>query len=201
LAVFIIVSFLQEEANIYQFSAVQGYYVSFREEYYRLFSSMFVHSGMMHIAMNMLSLYMVGRMVERIFGSLAFLSIYFLSGLFGSFLYMYMNISGSAVGASGAIFGIFGALAGFALVHRERMQNEFVQFMKDFGIILVINFFIGIVFPDIAMSAHVGGLLAGLIGGMIVAKNPKFLGVYILFSLIILFVVNSYLLSLYATMI
>jgi len=162
---------------------------------------MFVHSGMMHIVMNMLSLYMVGRMVERIFGSLAFLSIYFLSGLLGSFLYMCLNLSDSAVGASGAIFGIFGALAGFVLVHRERMQNEFIQFMKDFGVILVINFFIGIVFPNIAMSAHVGGLLAGLIGGMIVAKNPKFLVFYIVGSIGMLVVINSYLHSLYPTMI
>jgi rhomboid protease GluP len=188
---------LSWEKSIYQFSALHGYFVTVEEEYYRLFTSMFVHNDLMHIMMNMLSIYMVGRMVERLFRGWAYLSLYFVSGLFGSYAYMYMSPLGSAVGASGAIFGVFGALAGYALVHRKTMQDEFMQFMRDFGIILVINFFIGMIFPNIAMSAHVGGLVAGVIGGIVIAGNPKYMGIYILFSVLIFLGMNNYLASSY----
>jgi rhomboid protease GluP len=188
---------LSWEKSIYQFSALHGYFVTVEEEYYRLFTSMFVHNDLMHIMMNMLSIYMLGRMVERLFRGWAYLSLYFVSGLFGSYAYMYMSPSGSAVGASGAIFGVFGALAGYALVHRKTMQDEFMQFMRDFGIILVINFFIGMIFPNIAMSAHVGGLVAGVIGGIVIAGNPKYMGIYILFSVLIFLGMNNYLASSY----
>ena len=179
--------------SIFEFSAIQGYAVIIQGEIYRLFTSMFVHNNMLHISMNMLSLYMVGKIVERLFSAWAYLALYFISGLFGSFAYMSMTLYDGAVGASGAIFGIFGALAGFVLVHRRTMQQQFMQFMRDFGIILVINFFIGIIFPNIAMSAHIGGLVAGVIGGFIIAKNSKYLGIYILVSLGILIGVYNFL--------
>ena len=177
----------------YQYGALHGTLVVVYGETYRLFTSMFLHSNAMHMVMNMLSLYMVGRMVERLFKSWAYLSLYFISGLFGSFAYMYMSLFDSAVGASGAIFGIFGALAGFAWVHRNSMQRQFMQFMRDFGIILVINFFIGIIFPSIAMSAHIGGLIAGVIGGMIIAKSLNYIWAYIGGSLLILIGFYNYL--------
>ena len=187
--------------SIFEFSAIQGYRVVMEGELYRLLTSMFVHNDMLHITMNMLSIYMVGRMVERLFSPWAYLSLYFISGLFGSFAYMSLSLLGGAVGASGAIFGIFGALAGFAFVHRRTMQGEFMQFMRDFGIILVINFFIGVIFPSIAMSAHIGGLVAGIIGGIIVAKNAKYLSIFIVVSIGILVGVYNYLPSLYVSMI
>jgi len=145
-----------------------------------------MHGGAMHIIMNMLSIYFLGTVVERLFRPSAYLGLYFVTGLWGSFVYMYWNPLGSAVGASGAIFGIFGALAGFAFVHRNTMQAQFQQFMRDFGIVIVLNFVIGIVFESIAMSAHVGGLIAGLIGGAMVAYNPRYLWVFVFISLIAL---------------
>jgi len=178
---------------IFQFSAIQGYAVVTRGEIYRLLTSMFVHNDLIHISMNMLSIYMVGRMVERLFSKMAYISLYFISGFFGSFTYMAVSFSDGAVGASGAIFGVFGALAGFAFVHRRTMQHQFIQFMKDFGIILVINFFIGIIFPSIAMSAHIGGLIAGILGGVVMAKSKNYLGIYLIISLLLLFGVYSYL--------
>jgi len=188
------------ESLIFEFSAIQGYMVVIKGELYRLLTSMFVHNDMIHISMNMLSLFMVGRMVERLFSPLAYLSLYFISGLFGSFAYMSLTLFDGAVGASGAIFGIFGALAGFAFVHRQRMQHEFMQFMRDFGIILVINFFIGIIFPSIAMSAHIGGLLAGVVGGFFIAKNVNNLWIYLAVSTLILVGVYSSLPSLYVAL-
>jgi len=179
--------------SIFQDGALSGYYVVLEGELSRLFSSMFLHNDIMHISMNMLSLYMVGRMVEQIFSRWAYISIYFISGFFGSFAYMSVSFFGGAVGASGAIFGIFGALAGFAFVHRRTMQHQFMQFMRDFGIILLINFFIGIIFPSIAMSAHIGGLIAGILGGVVIAKSKNYLTIYLIVSLFLLLGVYNYL--------
>jgi rhomboid protease GluP len=179
--------------SIFQFSAIQGYAVIQYGEVYRLLTSMFVHNDIIHISMNMLSIFMVGRMVEHLFSRWAYIALYFISGFFGSFAYMATSFSGGAVGASGAIFGIFGALAGFAFVHRERMQRQFMQFMRDFGIILVINFFIGVIFPSIALSAHIGGLIAGVLGGVVIAKSRNYLAVYLIVSLLLLLGIYNYL--------
>lgn len=182
----------------YQYGALNGYWVVVQEELHRLLTSIFLHSGGMHIVMNMLSLYIVGTMVERLFSASSYLGIYFISALFGSFVSMYVHPTGWAVGASGAIFGIFGALAGFAWVHRKTMQKQFMEFMRSFGLILVINFVIGIVFPSIDMSAHIGGLVAGAIGGLLVAKNSTYIWVYVSVSLLILIGFYNYLSVLYA---
>lgn len=182
----------------YQYGALNGYFVVAKGEWYRLLTSLFLHSGATHIVMNMLSLYIVGTMVERLFSASSYLGIYFISALFGSFVSIYVHPTGWAVGASGAIFGIFGALAGFAWVHRKTMQKQFMEFMRSFGLILVINFVIGIVFPSIDMSAHIGGLIAGMIGGFFVAKNPTYIWIYLSVSLVILIGFYNYLPALYA---
>ena len=178
--------------------ALHGYFVVVKGELYRLVTSTFLHSGGTHIIMNMLSLYIVGKMVERLFSKIAYLSIYFISAFFGAFLSMYIHIGGVAVGASGAIFGLFGALAGFVLVHKDTMGGQFKAFMKDFGIILIINLVIGFAVPSIDISAHVGGLFAGMVGGFIIAKNPKFVWAYIVCSLLLLVMFYIYLESIYA---
>jgi rhomboid protease GluP len=187
--------------SIYQATALNGYYVVLKGELYRLFSSMFLHSDMMHIMMNMLSLFMVGSMVERLFSTGAYLGIYFMSGLVGAFVSIYMHPVGWAVGASGAIFGIFGALAGFAFVHRQRMQAEFMSFMRSFGLVLVINFVLGIAMPSIDMSAHIGGLFAGIVGGFFIAKNVNNLWIYLAVSTLILVGVYTYLPSVYVSLV
>ena len=186
--VFLVSTVPQWGTDLYQWGALSAYYVVVQGEFYRLLSSMFMHSGALHILMNMLSIYFLGLMVERLFRPMAYLSLYFITGLWGSFVFMYWNPIGSAVGASGAIFGIFGALAGFAWVHRKTMQAQFQSFMKDFGMVIVLNFVIGVIFDSIAMSAHIGGLIAGLIGGAMIAYNPKYLWVFVWGSLGALFV-------------
>ncbi len=183
---------------LFMAGALDSHAVIVKGELYRLVTSTFLHSGGTHIIMNMLSLYIVGKMVEKLFSKVAYLSIYFISAFFGAFLSMYIHIGGFAVGASGAIFGLFGALAGFAFVHKDRMQEQFRAFMKDFGVLLFINLIIGFVFPNIDVSAHVGGLVAGMIGGFIIAKNPKFVWGYLVVSLMLLVLFYNYLVSLYA---
>ena len=182
----------------YYNGVLHGHSVIMKGELYRLFTSIFLHADAMHIVMNMLSLYIVGTMVEKLFSKSAYLGIYFVSALFGSFASIYMHLGGQAVGASGAIFGLFGALAGFAFVHRITMREQFIGFMKNFGIILVINLVIGFVFPSIDVSAHVGGLIAGMIGGFMIAKSPRYLGFYLGVSMLLLWLGHAYLTGLYA---
>ena len=183
---------------LYQAYALNGYWAILKTEVYRFVSSTFLHADAMHLIMNMVSLYVVGRMVEKLFSKTAYLSIYFVTACFGSMLSLYIHINTLGVGASGAIFGLFGALAGFAFFHRQTMKNQFMAFMKDFGVILLINLAIGFIFPSIDVAAHVGGLVSGMILGYLTAKNSKLLWVYLVGSLGLLFGIYFYLHSLFA---
>jgi len=183
--------------SFYMFGVLHGYSIVVKGESYRLLTSIFMHGDAMHIIMNMLSLYIVGTMVEKLFTVRAYLTIYFVSALFGSFTSIYMHLGGQAVGASGAIFGLFGALAGFVFVHRVTMKNQFISFMKNFGVILLINLVIGFAVPNIDVSAHVGGLVAGIVGGYMIAKNPKYLWLYLAVSIALLIGANNYIFTLY----
>ena len=161
-------------------------------------TAMFLHGGFEHIFMNMLSLWFVGRVVERWFDNFSYITIYFISGLIGGLISIYTHPVGVAIGASGAIFGIFGAMAGIVIVHRKRMEAQFKAFIKEFGVILLLNLIIGVVFESVDLSAHIGGLIAGLVGGMMVAKG--YIKSYIIFSIIIMILIQFYILpELYVT--
>jgi len=188
----------QWDKTIYIAGVLHGYEIFVYGEFYRFITSMFMHDGMMHIVMNVLSLYLIGQVLEKLFKPLTYLSIYFVTGLLGSLTYLLVSPNGQAVGASGAIFGMFGALAGFAWVHRKTMQDEFMQFMRSFGMILLLNLGLGLAMPQIAMSAHIGGLVAGMISGLIMAKKPNFIWVYLFGSAILIFLISNYLSLLYA---
>jgi len=157
-------------------------------QWWRLLTAMFLHGGMTHLLMNMYSLYLIGRGAEQYFSKAAYLSLYLFSGLFGGLVSLYVHPNAVGVGASGAIFGIFGALAGFFLAHRDRIGTYTKAFMKDFAVVLGLNFFIGVAIPSVDMSAHIGGLITGLIGGYIVAKKPSILWLYDLAMIFLLFV-------------
>ena len=155
--------------------ALYGPYTVQEGEWWRLFTAMFLHGGMTHILMNMFSLYLVGRGAEKYFDTKAYLSIYLFSGILGGLASLYMHPASVGVGASGAIFGIFGALAGFFLAHREKIGTHTKAFMKDFAIIIGINLVIGFSIPSIDVSAHIGGLVVGMIGGFVLSKNPRWI--------------------------
>jgi rhomboid protease GluP len=182
---------------LFSIGAMFGPTVVLEGEIWRLFSAMFLHGGAEHVLMNMLSLYLVGRSVERIFSALSYLFLYFTSGLIGSLVSIYFHPVSVGIGASGAIFGIFGAVVGFALVHHKRMHDEFKSFIQSVGVILLLNLAIGLIFPNIDMSAHIGGAISGVIGGAMIAKSPKNLWLYILVSFIIMASIYGYLPSLY----
>lgn len=166
-------------------------------EIWRLVSAMFLHGGIEHILMNMLSLFIVGRSLEMFFSKTSYLIIYFISAFLGSLISIYFHPVTVGIGASGAIFGLFGALIGFVLVHRKRMQDDFMEFMKSFGLLLLLNLGIGLLFPSVDLSAHIGGLVAGIIGGIFVALHPKNIWIYLGLMLSVMYLFYSYLPILY----
>jgi len=177
--------------------ALYGPLTVLKGEWWRLFTAMFLHGGMTHILMNMFSLYLIGRGVDLYFEKKAYVSIYLFSGLLGGLASLYMHPGSVGIGASGAIFGVFGALAGFFLAHRHKIEAHSKAFMKDFAIVLGINLVLGLSMPSIDVSAHIGGLVVGLIGGYIVSKNPKWVWAYSGAMLIVMFAVMQYLPSYY----
>jgi len=142
--------------------ALIGYYVAMGHEYWRLGTSMFLHSGLLHILFNMYALYVFGSYLEQIAGSRKFLAIYLVSGLSGSvaaftLTLMYVPI----VGASGAIYGILGAF--FMYTFHNRADLAASMMMRQLGILVMINLFISFRIPNISWQAHIGGLIGGVI--------------------------------------
>jgi rhomboid protease GluP len=178
--------------------ALYGPLTVLQAEWWRLFTAMFLHGGMTHLLMNMFSLYLIGRGAENYFNIKSYLAIYLFSGLLGGLASLYMHPASVGVGASGAIFGVFGALAGFFLAHREKIASHTKAFMKDFAVIIGINLVIGFVIESVDVSAHVGGLIVGFIGGFMLSKNPKWIWIYAAAMIFVMVIVMRYLPTQYA---
>ena len=135
-----------------------------------LLSSMFLHSGFIHLALNMLSLYFLGSFVEQAFGRGRFLALYLASGLAGGIAYLYFgNFDGSVVGASGAIFGLLGGVLGYSLRRGTfSWQNPLI---RQLLILTALNLYFGFSVSNISNTAHIGGLVGGLAFGWLVAPT------------------------------
>jgi rhomboid protease GluP len=132
---------------------------------------MFLHFGIIHLALNMAALWDFGRLAERLFGNWTFLAIYLRAGVSGSTLSLLWHPAVNSAGASGAIFGVFGMVAGY-LVHKELGVPATVM-KRHWGVTLPFigyNLFIGATVPGIDNAAHVGGLIAGFVMGYALAR-------------------------------
>jgi rhomboid protease GluP len=178
--------------------ALYGPLTVLKGEWWRLGTAMFLHGGMTHLLMNMFSLYLIGRGAEMYFDTKSYISIYIFSGLIGGLVSLYVHPASVGVGASGAIFGVFGALAGFFLAHRDKIETHSKAFMKDFGMIIGINLVIGFSIESVDVSAHIGGLVVGFIGGFMLSKSPKFILLYSSAMLLVSVAIAYYLPSQYA---
>lgn len=139
-------------------------------ELWRLLTSMFLHAGIIHVAVNMLALYFLGSFAEQTFGSGRFFALYLVSGIAGGVAYLYFgSFTTPAVGASGAIFGILGGILGFAL--RQGTFSLRNPVIMQLVLITAINLFIGASIPSISNTAHVGGLVGGLFFGALIANS------------------------------
>jgi len=136
-------------------------------EYYRLVSCMFLHGGIMHVALNMYSLYALGPFVESIYGKFRYTIIYFLSGIVSS-IFSYMFSSHISVGASGAIFGLLGAALIFAIKMKDRVRKDFIMNILS---VIGINLIIGFSIPNVDNFGHLGGLAGGILSSFLLFKR------------------------------
>lgn len=136
-------------------------------EWWRVVTSGFLHLSVTHIALNMLALYFIGLGLERVLGAWRYLSLYLLSLLGGSASVMlFASVASASAGASGAIFGLMGAL----LVTLKRFKLD----MRQAGVVIAINVIATFAIPGISWQAHLGGLVIGaLVGAGLVYAPAK----------------------------
>lgn len=130
-------------------------------EYYRLVTSGFMHAGLMHLAFNMYALWILGPQLERVFDRPRFIALYMVSLFGGAAGVMLLDPNAITVGASGAIFGLFGAIA---VIQRSIGMNIWAS---GLGPILALNLFITFAIPRISVGGHLGGLVAGGLVGLL----------------------------------
>jgi rhomboid protease GluP len=137
-------------------------------EWWRLLTAMFVHLGIVHLVFNMLVLAAMGPWVERMVGNWGFLVLYMLAGLGGGVLSLFWDARVVTVGASGAIFGVYGAALGLLLKQSGSIPAEVhARLRKRTLRIIIINLVFGLMMPLIDVAAHVGGLVVGLFIGIL----------------------------------
>lgn len=130
-------------------------------EYWRLITPILVHGSIIHLLFNMYALWIIGPIVEALYGPLRYLSIYLLCAAAGSAASYMFSDARLSVGASGAVFGLFGALLVADRVHKPALTRNARNITQQIAILIAINLFIGFSVPNIDNAAHIGGLIAG----------------------------------------
>ncbi len=142
-------------------------------DWWRFITPIFLHFGLMHLIMNMFSLYVLGPAVETLFGKLRFFIIFMLSGMIGV-MASFAFIDGVSAGASGAIFGLLGALLYYAWLEKEA---DYKVDVKQIMVIVAINLVYGFSVSSIDNAGHLGGFLGGFLTAMIVSLPTKKLAI------------------------
>ena len=183
--VFIAMSFAGGSTNsdvLIDFGAMYGPYLA-AGQYWRLATAMFIHVGIFHLAFNSIGLWIFGRMSETLFGSYKFVLIYVLAGLCGAVVSYIFNPIAIAAGASGAIFGILGALAAFFLT----MYKDPNARKNLYGLLglAALNLVFGFLSEGVDNWAHMGGFVAGFFLGYFLTPvsgflHPGFEGFYVI---------------------
>lgn len=159
--------FMLEHGAMYEPYIVEGH------EYYRIFTSLFLHFGISHLLNNMVLLGALGWNLEFETGRIKFLIIYFISGLGGNLLSLYMNMKADemvvSAGASGAIFGLMGALLCVVLKNHGRvgrLTNRGLLFM------VALSLYFGLTSSGVDNAAHIGGLVCGFLAAGVLYRRP-----------------------------
>jgi rhomboid protease GluP len=142
-------------------------------QYWRLFTAMFLHADIPHIVFNGLGLLLFGGIVERTYGHLRFGAIYVIAGLAGSVLSFGMNSIAIGAGASGAIFGVLGALGAFFAVQRNTIGKPARINLAAVAVMAGISLAYGLVTPRIDNWAHLGGLIGGAAMGLALSPTLR----------------------------
>lgn len=139
-------------------------------QYYRLLTAAFLHIGIIHLIINMYSLYVIGPQVENFFGKGKYLIIYLISAISGSLLSLAFNDNTIIAGASGAIFGLLGSILYFGYYYRVYLSNTL---LKEILPVIIINLVLGLVISGIDVAGHIGGLIAGILTAMALGVPEK----------------------------
>ncbi|HYI08407.1 MAG TPA: rhomboid family intramembrane serine protease [Thermoanaerobaculia bacterium] len=177
-AIEIVTGAWQNPYRLARLGAVVREWIFLDGQYWRLVSAMFLHGdgtipgGLLHVALNLLAIVQIGRLFELMFGTRRYLFIYFTAGIIASVTSALVN-GGPSVGASGAIFGILGAFV-LSVRRSPRWRHERAarSIVNQLIFWIVANIAIGMRMPQIDNSAHLGGLIAGLILGAILPHAP-----------------------------
>ena len=154
--------------TLIQFGAYSHRLVIYDGEYWRLITHTFLHGGSLHLLLNMGVLFVAGNLLEKLYGGSRFLILYLFSAIGGSLATLYFVRDAPSVGASGAIFGLMGALVALGLRYKDRLPR---WRNRIFGLGLIpfiaCDIILGFTFPHINNAAHLGGLAVGFAGGLI----------------------------------
>lgn len=139
-------------------------------EFWRLLTSAFLHGSLMHLIVNMYSLWIIGTQVETYMGKWRFLIIYLLSAFLGSLLSVVFLKNSISIGASGAIFGLAGSLLYFGYHYRLYLSNALTNQIIP---VIILNLALGFLVSGIDNACHIGGLIGGYLATMIVGVKYK----------------------------
>ncbi len=163
---------------LWQLGAMDGQQIA-AGEYWRLLSAMFLHSGWMHFGLNAFGLFVVGQLLEPLYGHSRFTAIYILAGLAGSVTSYAFNLSlmpnAIGMGASGALFGVLGALVAFFLSHRNQLGDMGRRSLVGLLLLAGVNLVFGLVTAGVDNYAHIGGFVCGFVLGL--AFSPSYVPV------------------------
>ena len=156
--------------RLIQYGAFYGPLVQ-QGQWWRAFTCAFIHDGFLHIAFNMFALWQIGTVVEQLFGTPAMGFMYVASIVGSGWAIYHFNFLEPTIGASGAIFGLFGALVAAGL----RLGKYGQQLVRNMLGIVLINVLLGFMIPNISQAGHLGGLVAGFLLGIILYRVPPHL--------------------------
>ncbi|MDO5136738.1 MAG: rhomboid family intramembrane serine protease [Eubacteriales bacterium] len=177
LAVFLATDFTggsENTAHMIQWGASYTPLILEEGEWYRLFTAMFLHFGITHLGNNMLVLFVLGQRLEPAIGKARFLAIYLLAGLGGNLISLGREIQGKdfavSAGASGAVFGIMGAMLYVLLLCKGRLSDLTA---RQVLIMAAFSLYFGFTSGGVDNAAHVGGLLCGFLAALLLVRRPS----------------------------
>ena len=159
--------------TLVQFGAQNTQLIQETGQYWRIFTAMFIHFNLIHIGLNMLSLFLIGRVVELFYGKWRYLVIYLGAGVLGGIVTFFLQPGALAAGASGAIFGVFGALGVFYIANRRALGAYGPGAIGQWIFWLGLNLIWGFSTPGIGILDHIGGLVAGMLLAVILMPRLR----------------------------
>jgi membrane associated rhomboid family serine protease len=160
---------------LHRIGALEPYAVVLQHEYSRLFTALFLHGGFLHLGFNLFALCVLGPPLESAIGTIRFAACYLISGLASSAGVVALTVSGfipaaQVIGASGCIMGVVGGWAGFLLRYHNAPLAK--QRLANVALIVMIQIAFDLSTPQVSMAAHMCGLVAGFLVGLVLARRP-----------------------------